>query len=38
MDFLNKTRAEANEKLVKRLGQEINSFHQLMAEERKKRK
>lgn len=38
IDHLNKTRSEANEKLVKRLGQEINAFHQILAEERKKRK
>lgn len=35
---LNKTRLEAHEKLVKRLGQEITGFHQMLAEERKKRK
>ncbi|CAI2373319.1 unnamed protein product [Moneuplotes crassus] len=38
IDYLNKSRAEAGEKLVKRLGQEINAFHQLLADERKKRK
>ena len=38
IEHLSKSRSEANEKLVKRLGQEINGFHNLLAEERKKRK
>jgi len=36
--YLNKTQVDTNEKLAKRLGQEINAFHQLLSEERKKRK
>ena len=38
IDYLNKTRNENHESLLKRLSHEINSFHQLLAEERKKRK
>jgi len=38
IEYLNKTQVDTNEKLAKRLGQEINAFHQLLSEERKKRK
>ena len=38
IDWLNKSRVESHEKLAKKIGQEINSFHQLLSEVRTKRK